>query len=106
VARRRRWTVRRQLSLAFLSFGKLAIWADLDPERSPTLLKSPLLADIFKGGTAASSDAFHAEDYAIDAHERADLPLIYDADSSQHSALIDVLDGKNLVINGPPGTGK
>ncbi len=106
VAKRRRWTVRRQLSLAFLSFGKLAIWADLDPERSPALLASPLLKDIFKGGTAGSSDTFHAEDYVIDSHPRAELPLIYDADSSQHSALIDVLDGKSLVINGPPGTGK
>lgn len=106
VSRRRRWTVRRQLTLAFLSFGKLAIWADLDPERSPGLLKSQLLADIFKGGSAAGDNGFHAEDYPIDAHQRADLPLIYDADSSQHSALIDVLDGKSLVINGPPGTGK
>lgn len=106
VSKRRRWTVRRQLTLAFLSFGKLAIWVDLDPEQSPALLKSSLLADIFKGGSGAEDGAFHAEDYPIDAHQRADLPLIYDADSSQHSALIDVLDGKNLVINGPPGTGK
>lgn len=106
VSKRRRWAVRRQLSLAFLSFGKLAIWADLDAERSPGLLNSSLLADIFKGGTAATSSAFHAEDYPIDTHLRAELPLIYDADSSQHSALIDVLDGKSLVINGPPGTGK
>lgn len=106
VSRNRRWTVRRQLTLAFLSFGKLAIWADLDPERSPALLKSSLLADIFKGGSAGDGGGFHAEDYSIDAHQRAELPLIYDADSSQHSALIDVLDGKSLVINGPPGTGK
>src|SRR5258708_2208337 len=33
-------------------------------------------------------------------------PLICDADSSQHSALIDAARGKNLVIEGPPGTGK
>ena len=33
-------------------------------------------------------------------------PLIDDADSSQHSALIDAINGKNLVIEGPPGTGK
>ena len=32
--------------------------------------------------------------------------MIFDADSSQHSAIIDVLSGKNIVINGPPGTGK
>ncbi|WP_143694565.1 DUF4011 domain-containing protein [Variovorax sp. JS1663] len=106
VSKRRRWTVRRQLTLAFLSFGKLVIWADLDPERVPALLKSPLLADIFKGGATPGDGGFHAEDYSIDTHQRADLPLIYDADSSQHSALIDVLDGKSLVINGPPGTGK
>src|SRR6185437_2725089 len=36
-----------------------------------------------------------------------ELPaIIYDADSSQHSALLDALRGKNLVIEGPPGTGK
>lgn len=29
-----------------------------------------------------------------------------DADSSQHSALIDAMRGQNLVIEGPPGTGK
>ena len=34
------------------------------------------------------------------------MPLICDADSSQHSAIIDVLSGRNTVINGPPGTGK
>ncbi|MFW8194336.1 AAA domain-containing protein, partial [Klebsiella pneumoniae] len=29
-----------------------------------------------------------------------------DADSSQHSALIDAIRGQNLVIEGPPGSGK
>ena len=33
-------------------------------------------------------------------------PLIDDADSSQHSALVDVMRGEDLVIEGPPGTGK
>ena len=35
-----------------------------------------------------------------------DVVLIVDADSSQHSALIDAMRGQNLVIEGPPGTGK
>jgi hypothetical protein len=36
-----------------------------------------------------------------------DVPhLIRDADSSQHSALVHALRGQNLVIEGPPGTGK
>jgi hypothetical protein len=106
VSKRSRWAVRRRLSLGFLSFGKLAIWADLDPAKSENLLSSELLKDIFEGGRAQGSEAFHAEDYVIDSHPDAELPLIYDADSSQHSAIIDVKNGKSLVINGPPGTGK
>ena len=31
---------------------------------------------------------------------------MHDADASQHSAIIDVMKGENLVIEGPPGTGK
>ena len=90
VSKRRNWTIRRRLILGFLSFGKLAIWADLDPEKSESLLSSALLRNIFEGGRLdPGSDGFHAEDYDIDRHVDADLPLIYDADSSQHSALID-----------------
>lgn len=106
VSKRSKWGVKRRLSLGFLSFGKLAIWADLDPEKSESLLESELLRSIFEGTRASPSDAFHAEDYVIDEHPDGELPLIYDADSSQHSAIIDVKHGKSLVINGPPGTGK
>ena len=52
-----------------------------------------------RGGTDPS-------DYDIDNHEESNLSLIFDADTSQHSALIDILGGKNLVVKGPPGTGK
>lgn len=106
ILKRPNWRVLRRLTLSFLSFGKLAIWADLDPTKAKGLLSSDLLKAVFGGTVAAPSAAFHAEDYDIDAHADGDLPLIYDADSSQHSALIDVKNGKNLVINGPPGTGK
>ena len=106
VSKRKRWAVRRRLTLGFLSFGKLAIWADLDPDKSDALLSSELLRNIFEGGRGSDEGGFHAEDYVIDTHADAEMPLIYDADSSQHSAIIDVKNGKNLVINGPPGTGK
>jgi very-short-patch-repair endonuclease len=106
VSKRRNWMVKRRLSLGFLSFGKLAIWADLDPTKSKALFSSELLRNIFEGGRVDSAGGFHAEDYVIDDHPEGELPLIYDADSSQHSAIIDVKNGKTLVINGPPGTGK
>ena len=60
----------------------------------------------FSKEAKAGDTQFYAEDYRIDERSDADVPLVYDADSSQHSAVIDVLSGKNVVINGPPGTGK
>jgi transcription elongation GreA/GreB family factor len=105
VKNKKRWKVRYQLTLGFLSFGKLAIWDDLDPKKWPGLLKHPLLNEIFSGGSGREI-SLSPEDYDIDKHPQGDIPLIYDADSSQHSAIIDVLSGKNMVINGPPGTGK
>lgn len=48
-----------------------------------------------------------AEEYDIDTDIVANkIPLVMNADSSQHSAIVDVLNGKNVVIEGPPGTGK
>ena len=101
-----RWKVRRQMTLGMLSFGKLAIWSDLDTKKNPGLLEHELIKSIFSRGTGGGNGGLHAEDYHIDSLPEAAQPLIYDADSSQHSAIIDVFSGKNLVINGPPGTGK
>ena len=103
---KRRWRVRRQLTLGMLSFGKLAIWAGLNTKKYPGLIEHELIKTIFSGNKNGGSSALLASDYEIDRHPGGEQPLIYDADSSQHSAIIDALDGKNLVINGPPGTGK
>ena len=105
ISKKRRWKVRRQITLGMLSFGKLAIWSDLDTKKNPGLLQSELIKSVFSGGEGGGG-GLHAEDYCIDEQPEAAHPLIFDADSSQHSAIIDVLSGKNMVVNGPPGTGK
>ena len=105
------WRVRRMMTLTLLSFSNMLLVRDLDPEKWPSagsdsaLLAHPLVKQVFEG-RPSTGDAQYANEYAIDDHPKGDLPLIYDADSSQHSALIDVLDGNNRVIEGPPGTGK
>lgn len=106
ISKRRRWRVRRQLTLGMLSFGKLAIWNGLDTKKYPELLENELIKSIFSGRVSGDGNSLHADDYNIDDHPEANLQFIFDADSSQHSAIIDVLAAKNLVINGPPGTGK
>ena len=106
IRNKRRWKVHRQITLGMLSFGKLAIWADLDTKKNPGLADHELIKSVFSGGSGGGDGGLHAEDYRIDERLEASQPLIYDADSSQHSAIIDVLAGKNMVVNGPPGTGK
>lgn len=111
VAQRPNWQVRKMMSVALLSFSNMLLVRDLDPDSwprngvSPALLEHPLVKQVFEGNVSAGESQY-AEEYAIDDHPKCNLSLIYDADSSQHSALIDVLDGKNRVIEGPPGTGK
>jgi very-short-patch-repair endonuclease len=106
---KRGWRIRPQITLALLSFGKLLMFRDLDPKNWPaghSIAKHPLVRELFEG--TKNPNIRLAEEFPIDAAElKADIPhLIRDADSSQHSALIHALRGQNLVIEGPPGTGK
>lgn len=106
---RPRWRVRRFLTLSLFSFRGIALFHDLNPERWPgaSILRNQLISSILCGQETASQDAI-ALDYDVDNPTIANrIPLlITDADASQFSAIVDVIDGKNLVIEGPPGTGK
>jgi very-short-patch-repair endonuclease len=109
LAIKKRWKLRRHITLSLLSFGKLLMYRDLDPKTWPAsknIAKHPLVKELFEGTKHPNIDL--AEEFPIDAPElKKDVPyLILDADSSQHSALIHALRGQNLVIEGPPGTGK
>jgi very-short-patch-repair endonuclease len=108
------WRVRRWISLALLNFSKLLMYLDLDPKNWPddaSLVDHQIVKHFLVGlddrDQGPDPVDFVAE-YQIDDWPDIEkkYPLIEDADSSQHSALIDALNGKNLVIEGPPGTGK
>lgn len=108
-----RWSVKRYASLALLNFGKMLMYLDLDPARWPldnrNITQHPVVTRFFTSQDTNESNtddigSEHEIDELDDIHQR--FPLIDDADSSQHSALIDAVNGKHLVIEGPPGTGK
>jgi very-short-patch-repair endonuclease len=107
---RGRWKVCREAFLGFFSFHKLLMYLDANPANWDTKPESDLaLANaIMCGGQASDAGtALYASEYKIDEDSTASkIPLIVDADSSQHSALCDIVKGKSLVIEGPPGTGK
>lgn len=105
-----RWRVDREtVVLGFFSFSKLLMFKDLDPANWPENWKpsqhSVLRALLYEG--------FHKWEPVIGENENLDrkidsteLHQVCDADSSQTVALIEVKNGRNLVIQGPPGTGK
>ena len=111
-----RWKVHRWGTLAMFNFSRLQMFRDLDPDNWPEgheLDGHPLVKAVIQrteGEESQDSTALwqgvneHAIDEVEDIYEK--FPLVDVADSSQHSALIDAINGKNLVIQGPPGTGK
>ncbi|MGQ0663655.1 MAG: DUF4011 domain-containing protein [Pseudomonadota bacterium] len=105
-----RWRVRRFAVAGHFAFARLVMFHDLEDAGWPGgrgVIVNPVIAKLFAShGTAA--EAFFAEEYAVDEPAiAAKVPLlITDADSSQFSAIVDIMEGKNLAVRGPPGTGK
>lgn len=109
---KRRWKVAREMVAGMFSFAKLRMYKDLDPEKwsdNCSIIKHKNIQKILAGSESDyhSEGRIYGEEYDIDESSKAkEIPLILDADSSQHSALIDAIAGNDLVIEGPPGTGK
>lgn len=103
-----------RISLALISFTNMLLVKDLDPKKWPesggrhSLLDHPIVRQIFSGQADNGGGGFvESTDHPVEQGPGAKVQLVYDADSSQHSALVDVLyERRNLVIEGPPGTGK
>lgn len=102
-----RWRIRRYVTVGIFTFARLVMYRDLDPLEWPrTVAQHPVVSRLLAGGGDVPDGDLPV--YDIDSPDvGAQVPhLIADADSSQHSAIVDVIGGKNLVVVGPPGTGK
>jgi very-short-patch-repair endonuclease len=112
IAPKRRWRVLRFVTIGTFPFSRIALYNDLATEnwRDGVLTKHELVARLLGGrGTDDGAEASGMDrDYPLDDPTfPGNVPsVILEADSSQHSALVDALEGKSFVIQGPPGTGK
>jgi len=113
IKKMKNWGVKSDVMIGFFSFAKLRLYRDLNNAVWPynnRLTDHPIVKDILVGRESEKdTETFgYADDYEIDKFRfGGNTPLILDTDSSQHSAIIDVLHNKkNMVIEGPPGTGK
>ena len=105
----RKWKIDDKLSVAlgFFSFTKFIMYNDLNPDSwkdNVDLTNHPLINAIFDP-SVNKQEAFKEEDIYSELHYE-DMYQVLDADSSQIAAIEDVKSGRNLVVEGPPGTGK
>jgi len=103
------WKLRRWVVVGVFPSAKLAMYHDLDVKNGWGFLENPTISSLFGGASDAQQEATaFGDEYNVDDPKiEAKVPLLVtDADSSQFSTIADVLDGKNLAVEGPPGTGK
>lgn len=100
------WKVRRQMVVGIFPSAKMAMYQDLDTTRRE-FEGNEVISGLFGGSGTGGATPFADEHDTDDPVVEAKAPyLVLDADSSQFSTIVDVSDGKNLAVEGPPGTGK
>lgn len=108
ISHKKNWEVRDKIYLGFFSFTKFVMYKDLDPESWPEdmpLEENPLIKAIFDPAEEEIGPGFR-EDQVDMKLSSEDVYHVMDADSSQIAVIEDVKNGRDLVVEGPPGTGK
>ena len=102
-----KWNIKRFISFGNFPSAQMSMFNDLKFDNHD-YENNQLVQDLLIGTDTSLQDHSFAEDYNNDIPEiENEVPnLVMDADSSQFSALVDIQRGKNLAIEGPPGTGK
>ena len=104
VAEKYNWEVKNQVSFGIYNTQSMPIYKDIQDIIKQDSYKGCLEKILLGKG----ADSNNSEKYDVDDKQLLkEIPaLIESADESQYSAILDVLKGKNIVIKGPPGTGK
>ena len=102
------WALKRWVSFGIYDAQNMPVFRDLENIVENIDDKFDLLKRFLEGGTETENQNSSAEIYDVDSPEcqNAITALVTDADSSQFSAVKDAVSGKDIVLKGPPGTGK
>ena len=97
------WSIIPEIYLSTFSFKKLLIYKDLDSNNwSKESLKK--IDSLLFNPEPAEIDTF--EPYELDEIDSTNSYQVLDADSSQMEVIEVIKKSNNLVVEGPPGTGK
>ncbi len=100
------WRVRRWIVFGVFPAARMAMYEDLDTAISD-FSENSVIENLLVGSEVGQAGAI-ANEYEVDAPDvEAHVPhLVKKADASQFSVLVDLVKGKNIAVEGPPGTGK
>ena len=99
------WHVVQDIYLDFFSFTKFVMYKDLEPEIW-NIDSHPLLGLVLgEMPNTSEENGFKPEEVDVKLSSQS-VYHVMDADSSQIAVIEDIKKGKNLVVEGPPGTGK
>ena len=99
------WKVTKRAWLGIFSFESLAIYQDLKMLDGQAKTNALVQAIAHLGGEAIENVHLDDELDAMQTPQQIPIPVVQ-ADSSQLKAMTLVAQGANVVIHGPPGTGK
>lgn len=103
-----KWKTHNWVVIGLFPASKLSMYKDLDLNKGWDFTKNEIVNKIITGYKEENSLYPFAEEYNMDEPEFESKIsfLITESDSSQSSVLCDLANGKNLAVEGPPGTGK
>jgi len=102
-----RWRIVNDIYLSLFSFSKFIMYKDIEKFASVLLNNNIIKMICGQFGDLRPSLGLLSEDKDLDGKLDPHKTFqILDADSSQQQAILAVKNGKSLVIEGPPGTGK
>lgn len=99
------WKINNSIFLSKFNFRKFVMYKDLDLDEWLGDVKDNPIKELFYPNDDEIWDDFD-ENQIDKLIPPADVFHVVDADSSQITVIEEVKKGKNLVVEGPPGTGK
>ena len=97
------------ICLDFFSFAKYIMFRDLEPKSWPaefSPINNPLVKAILDPSSSEPGIPGFNEEEIDEKLGSKDIYHVMDADPSQIAVIEDIKAGRNLVVEGPPGTGK
>lgn len=96
------WKISKEIFLSNFNFKKFVMFKDLNLNNWNNI-ENNAIEDLFG---ANDDEIFEDDDLDLSSLHSTDIFNVLDADSSQLAVLEEAKEGKNLVVEGPPGTGK